>query len=299
MKKIHIICLADSNLCDLAILLKNKGCDVTISYCNLSTDDLTKLISNGLINNPEGWHPNLLSTECEYIIASSDIAFDNPEVVKAKELNINILSFAEYIFKKIKDKLRVIVKEPTSESSIIDIIFYVLKKNNMLFDYVVNNNHEIFNKEQSYSVNWSYDTRMAVLENNPKYSNIIKKPLNEYYRPHILVLSEIKDGESDSFKKLLSSIEKNGKLIYNENDKILSEFAESVREDITAIPFNQHSYIEEGNEISLKTRFGDFPIKNTSEEFLINLNAARITCRHMGIKDQDFYQAISEYSGKQ
>ena len=96
--------------------------------------------------------------------------------------------------------------------------------------------------------------------------------------------------------KLLSSIEKNGKLIYNENDKTLSELAIAVRDDITAIPFTQHTVIEDNSGYMLKTRFGNYPIKYTSDEFLINLNAARITCRHMGVKDKDFYQAISEYT---
>jgi UDP-N-acetylmuramate: L-alanyl-gamma-D-glutamyl-meso-diaminopimelate ligase len=30
--------------------------------------------------------------------------------------------------------------------------------------------------------------------------------------------------------------------------------------------------------------------------FLLNLNAARLACRQLGIKDADFYQALSEYS---
>ncbi len=296
MKRIHIISNADSNLCDLAVLLKNRGVEISMSYLNISAEDINKLQQCGLAHNPEGWHPLSLNFDCEYIIASSDLEADNPEIQRAKELNINILTFPEYIFKKIKDKLRVIVKEPESESSIIEMIFYVLEKNNLLFDYVVNNDSDLIHKNNLCTVNWSYDTRMAVIENNTSYSSVVKKPVNEYFRPHILVLSSLKDEEADSYRKLLSSIEKNGKLIYNENDTTLLKLAETVRDDITAIPFTQHKFIEDNSGCQLQTRFGNYKINYTTKDFLINLNAARITCRHMGVKDQDFYKAISEYS---
>ncbi len=296
MKKIHIISSADSNLCDLAILLKNRGVETTISYEGISVDDEFKLHQSGFSNPGAGWNTQYVTSECEYIIISSDIKSDNPEILRAKELNINIVPFAEYMFKKIKDKLRVIVKEGSSQRSIIEMIFFVLEKNNLLFDYVLNNENEINHQKSLRTVNWSYDTRLAVLENNSSYSTLVKKKLNEYYRPHILVLSSVNADEADSYQKLLSSIEKNGKLIYNENDGILLKLAESVRDDITAIPFTKHNLIEEPSGFSLKTRFGNYKVTNHSEEFLINLNAARITCRHMGVKDQDFYKAISEYN---
>ena len=62
------------------------------------------------------------------------------------------------------------------------------------------------------------------------------------------------------------------------------------------MPFGQHEIVEQEGQTFLHTRYGDYPIHIPNRFFLINLNAARLACRQLGIKDADFYQAISEYS---
>ena len=42
--------------------------------------------------------------------------------------------------------------------------------------------------------------------------------------------------------------------------------------------------------------FDLFLVYIPNDFFLLNLNAARLACRQLGIKDTDFYQALSEYS---
>ena len=54
--------------------------------------------------------------------------------------------------------------------------------------------------------------------------------------------------------------------------------------------------IEKDGATFLQTRYGDFPIHVPDSYFLTNLNAARLACRQLGVKDADFYRAISEYS---
>ena len=80
-------------------------------------------------------------------------------------------------------------------------------------------------------------------------------------------------------------------------DPALNQLAQDVRPDITAIPYTEHSFItKEDGKTYLDTRYGDYEVRIPDKYFLINLNAARLTCRQLGIKDADFYQAISEYS---
>ena len=54
--------------------------------------------------------------------------------------------------------------------------------------------------------------------------------------------------------------------------------------------------VEKEGKTYLQTRYGDFPGYIPDRFFLINLNAARLACRQLGVKDADFYQALSEYS---
>ena len=54
--------------------------------------------------------------------------------------------------------------------------------------------------------------------------------------------------------------------------------------------------VEKDGQTFLHTRYGDYPVRIPNRYFLINLNAARLACRQLGVKDADFYQALSEYS---
>ena len=54
------------------------------------------------------------------------------------------------------------------------------------------------------------------------------------------------------------------------------------------MPYDQHVVVEKEGKTYLQTRYGDFPIYIPDRFFLINLNAARLACRQLGVKDADF-----------
>ena len=93
-----------------------------------------------------------------------------------------------------------------------------------------------------------------------------------------------------------SSVERDGKIIYFESDDEACLLAKGVREDITAIPCAAHPVKMVNGETCLDTRFGDIPVYVPNDHFLVNLNAARLACRLLGVRDLDFYQGVSEYS---
>ena len=67
----------------------------------------------------------------------------------------------------------------------------------------------------------------------------------------------------------------------------------------TGMPYEtwaRRHVVEKEGKTYLQTRYGDFPVYIPDRFFLINLNAARLACRQLGVKDADFYQALSEYS---
>ncbi|MGL4293917.1 MAG: Mur ligase family protein [Bacteroidales bacterium] len=302
MKRVHIISVGDSRLCDLAIAFKAKGHQVTCSGADIIEPVRMKLLKHDLLPQKEGWCPEVLDKDYDYVIPANTLSLDNPELQRAKELNLLILSFPEYIYQRVKNKSRILVSSSKGKDSIINIMYYALRKNNILFDYVF---AEGIDDEPALS--WSYDARMAILEDDTTFSPFIKKQINEYYRPHIFVLSDVAREKSDvsqeeykqSLKRMLSSIERDGKFIYKQQDPLLAEMAalaEQVREDVTAMPYAEHAIRESEEDIFLTSRFGDFRIGRQTPEFLENLNAARIACRQLGLQDKDFYEAVSAYS---
>ena len=79
-------------------------------------------------------------------------------------------------------------------------------------------------------------------------------------------------------------------------DTQVSQLAQDVRDDITAIPFDTIKVVEREGQTFLQTRFGDFPVRMPNRFFLVNLHAAQLVCRQLGVKDALFYQALSAYS---
>ena len=39
-----------------------------------------------------------------------------------------------------------------------------------------------------------------------------------------------------------------------------------------------------------------YPVYVPDDDFLVNVNAARLACRQLGVKDTDFYQAIADFT---
>ncbi|MDO5571171.1 MAG: UDP-N-acetylmuramate--alanine ligase [Bacteroidales bacterium] len=301
MKRVHFMSIGDPHLCELAIAMKDKGFEVSCSGVDIMEPVRGKLIEHSLLPEKEGWFPEKLDGDYDFVIPANDVSVDNPEFIRSKELNLLILSYPEYIFSRIKNKSRILVFGNNNKNEVIKMILYSMHKHNYLLDYIVSPTLGI-----EPSLLWNYDSRMAVLEDDKTFSPFIKKQINEYYRPHILVLTDFtfqkensllsEEQYIESLKRLISSIERDGKLIYNEKDSTLSYLASLVRDDITAMPYSLHAYKEENQEMFITSRFGDFKVNKVDSSFLENLNAARNVCKQMGLKDKDFYEAVSEYS---
>ena len=62
---------------------------------------------------------------------------DNPEMLKAKGLNIPIYSYPEYIYEQSKNKKRVVIGGSHGKTSITAMILHVLQNLNINCDFMV------------------------------------------------------------------------------------------------------------------------------------------------------------------
>ena len=187
MKKVHIISIGDPHLAELAILMKAKGYEVTCSGKDIMEPVRGKLEKFNLLPEQDGWFPEKLNNKYDFIIPANNITVDNTELWRAKELDCLVLSYPEYIYARIKNKTRILVIGDENKDDVLKKIFFVMKKLNLLFDYVVS---DTLGYEPA--VRWWYDARMAIIEDDKTYLSFIKKQINEYYRPHILLLIDAK-----------------------------------------------------------------------------------------------------------
>lgn len=303
MRKVHLISITEPVVLDLAFAIREKGYEVSASGNLLSDEEIVHVKEAGITCHGNGWFPEKLTKDIQFVVLGATVRQDNPELVRAKELGLLLMSIPEFIFQRTKSKTRIVVSGSRGKKSIISMIVFALKRQRMSFDYALSSDIDTLPNK----VGLSYAARIAIIEGDEHVTSALENRFRlEFYRPHIAIISNIDWTKSadhntlesyiSTYRNFTTSIEREGKLIYFGADQIVSELAAQVREDITAIPYDTHTIIQEDGVTMLNTRYGNFPVNVPNEYFLTNLNAARLACRHLGVKDADFYKAISDYS---
>lgn len=303
MRKVHLISVTEPLVLDLALAIHEKGYEVSVSGDGITEEVVAKLRAAGCTCHGNGWFPERLIKDSNFVVLGATVKQDNPELIKAKELGLLILSIPEFIFQRTKEKTRVVVAGSRGKKTIISMIVCALQRQKLVFDYALTSEVALLPNR----VRMSYEARIALIEGDEHVTSALEKRFQlEFYRPHIAILTNLSwtpdtdhatpDAYYDTFRSFTKLIEREGKLIYFEGDRMVKQLAENVREDITAIPYGEHAVIKKDGATFLQTRYGDFPIRIADSYFLTNLNAARLACRQLGVKDADFYRALSEYS---
>ena len=102
--RIHLIAIGGSAMHNMALALHHKGFKVTGSDDAIFEPSKGRLEKYGLLPNEMGWFPQKITTDLDAIILGMHAREDNPELNKAKELNIPIFSYPEYIYEQSKNK---------------------------------------------------------------------------------------------------------------------------------------------------------------------------------------------------
>ena len=303
MRKVHLISVTEPLVLDLALALREKGYEVSASGCGLTEEMIGRLHNAGCTCYGDGWFPEKLIKDIHSVVLGAKVKQDNPELLRAKELGMLIQSIPEFIFQRTRSKTRVVVAGSRGKKTIISMMVCALRRQKLAFDYALTSKVDSLPNR----IHLSYEARIALIEGDEHITSALDKRFQlEFYRPHIAILTNLSwSTETDhatpeaylsTYQSFSVSIEREGKLIYFGGDDTVSQLAGDVRSDITAIPFEEHPVVEKDGQTFLHTRYGDYPVRIPNRYFLINLNAARLACRQLGVKDAYFYQALSEYS---
>ena len=303
MRKVHLISVTEPLVLDLALALREKGYEVSASGRGLTEEVMEKLHNAECICYGDGWFPEKIDKDIHAVVLGAEVRLDNPELMRVKELGILTQSIPEFIFQRTRSKTRVVVAGSRGKKTIISMIVRALRRQKLAFDYALSSEVDSLPNR----VHLSYEARIALIEGDEHVTSALDKRFQlEFYRPHIAILTNLSwSAETDhatpeaylsTYRSFSTSIEREGKLIYFGGDPAVNQLAQEVRSDITAIPYDQHPVVERDGQVFLPTRYGDYPVRIPNRYFLINLNAARLACRQLGVKDADFYAALSEYS---
>ncbi len=113
---------------------------------------------------------------------------ENPELIKAKELGLRIMSFPEYIYEQTKTKKRIVVAGSHGKTTTTAMIMHVFKHAGIKFDYMVGSSIDGYET----MVGLSDESKFAVLEGDEYLTSPIdRRPKFHLYMPDIAVLNGI------------------------------------------------------------------------------------------------------------
>lgn len=300
---IHLIAVGGSAMHNLAIALKEKGYHVTGSDDEIFEPSKSRLARHGLLPSYQGWNPDKITPQLDAVILGMHAREDNPELQRAKELGVKIYSYPEFLYEHTKDKKRVVIAGSHGKTTITSMVLHVLKTWGMSFDFMVGAQIEGFDTMVHLS-----DAPIAIFEGDEYLTSPIdKRPKFIWYKPHIAVISGIAwdhinvfptfEIYTQQFRDFLESMEENGVVFYADSDPVLKEVVHRAHRRLHREPYGAHAHSLRDNITYLITQWGVYPLQIFGTHNLYNLNAARLVCNKLGIRDDQFYKAIITFKG--
>ena len=184
------------------------------------------------------------------------------------------------------------------------MILHVLNYHDKEVDFMVGAQLEGFET----MVHLTQENEFVLLEGDEYLSSPIdRRPKFHLYKPNIALLSGIAwdhinvfpsfENYVEQFSIFTDSLTNGGIMVYNEEDLIVKEVVELSENHIKKYPYSTPPHRVENGITYLETPEGDLPLEIFGNHNLQNLAGAKWICQHMGVDEDDFYEAIASFKG--
>ncbi len=302
--RVHFIAIGGSAMHNLALALHNKGYEITGSDDVIFEPSKSRLSAQGLLPEHEGWFPEKIHHQLDAVILGMHAKSDNPELLKAQKLDLKIYSYPEFLYEQSKGKTRVVIGGSHGKTTITSMILHVLNYHNIDVDFMVGAQLDGFDR----MVHLTEYNDFIVLEGDEYLSSPVdRRPKFHLYKPHIALLSGIAwdhinvfpsyEEYVDQFRIFIDTIVEGGSLSYNEEDTELNQLVEASENTIRKIAYHTPDYDVDKGRTFLQTEEGPLPVEIFGQHNMNNLAGAKWICQHMGVDEDDFYEAITSFKG--
>jgi UDP-N-acetylmuramate: L-alanyl-gamma-D-glutamyl-meso-diaminopimelate ligase len=301
---IHLIATGGAVMHNLAIALHLKGYKVSGSDDEIFEPSKTRLEKYGLLPKKYGWYPERIKPELDAVIVGMHARSDNPELKRAQELNIKIFSFPEYLYEQTKNKKRIVIAGSHGKTTITSMIMHVLKESGKKFDYMVGSQLEGFEA----MVSLSEESEIAIFEGDEYLTSPIdKRPKFLHYHADIGLISGIAWDHMnvfpdfgiyvDQFAMFIRSINKEGVLIYNQDDEETNKLVETELCSPVVDPYKaiEYSISKKGTVINFNGR--SYNLNIFGRHNMENLSGALKVCQALAIDQEQFLHSMQSFKG--
>ncbi|MDB9874360.1 Mur ligase family protein [Flavobacteriaceae bacterium] len=301
---VHFIAIGGAAMHNLALALHHKGMQVTGSDDTIFEPSKSRLNAAGLLPASFGWFSEKITKNTDAVVLGMHAKEDNPELLKAQELGLKIYSYPEFLYEQSKHKTRVVIGGSHGKTTITAMILHVLNYHDIEVDYMVGAQLEGFD----VMVKLTDDADFMVLEGDEYLSSPIdRRPKFHLYQPNIALLSGIAwdhinvfptfENYLEQFKIFVNSITVGGSISYNTEDEQVKTIVEASDNQIRKFPYQTPEHTIEDGVTYLETEEGPLPLEIFGAHNLNNLAGSKWICQQMGVDQDDFYEAISSFSG--
>lgn len=303
-KRIHFIASGGSIMHSLAIALKQSGNNVSGSDDHFYEPSKSKLAAHGLLPENEGWDADRITEDIDFVVLGMHAKADNPELLRAQELGIQVYSFPEYIYEASKNKQRIVIAGSHGKTTITAMIMHVLKNIGKEFDYMVGAQLAGFENMVKIS-----NAPIIIIEGD-EYTTSPLDPTPKFlhYQHHIGLISGIAwdhfnvyptiDDYVKQFELFADASSKAGTLVFCEEDNLASMIiSQKDRADVINLPYRAHDHVVREGKTSLRLPDGELPLEVFGNHNMQNLSGALTLLKRLGVTEDQFYQAIFTFKG--
>jgi len=301
---IHFIAIGGSAMHNLAIALSRKGAKVTGSDDEIFEPSRTRLEKQGILPDVIGWFPEKINSTIDAVILGMHARDDNPELLKAKELNIPVFSYPEYLYEQSKDKKRIVIGGSHGKTTITSMLLHVMNVLKIEVDYMVGAQLEGYD----CMVRLSDTAKVMILEGDEYLSSPIdRRPKFHLYHPDVAIISGIAwdhinvfpnfDNYVEQFDIFCSLIQPNGTLIYNTEDEEVNKLGKKYASVTKAVPYATPDYDVTENGTLLKFEGRTYELQIFGGHNLQNLMGAMFLAKEIGVDPHDFFTAVKTFTG--
>ncbi|HNQ62249.1 MAG TPA: Mur ligase family protein [Bacteroidia bacterium] len=303
-KRVHFIAIGGAAMHNIALALSQNGDIVTGSDDEIAEPSLSRLRMSGLLPDKVGWYPEKIHEDLDAVVLGMHARKDNPELIRAQELGLNIYSYPEYLYEHSKDKLRVVIGGSHGKTTITSMVLFVLKKFGITFDFMVGAKLDGFDTMVQLS-----DAPIIVLEGDEYLSSPIDpRPKFHLYKADIGLISGIAwdhvnvfptyHSYLEQFRIFAEAIPSEGSLVYCSGDNEVNKLIKNSTIKASAIAYSipKHEIVN-GITNLLRDNGTKVPLKVFGDHNLMNIEGARNICQLLGISNEQFFRAIGEFKG--
>lgn len=303
---VHFIAIGGAAMHNLALALHHQGHTVTGSDDAIHDPSRSRLADAGLLPDAMGWQPERIHAGIDKVILGMHARQDNPELARAQELGLSVVSYPEFLFDAARDKQRVVVAGSHGKTSITAMLLHVMHRLGRTPDFMVGAQLTGFDRMVRLT-----DAPDMLLEGDEYLSSPMDlTPKFHWYHPHLTMVTGVAwdhinvfpdpDVYRAQFEEYLRRVEPNGCVVWCAEDRELERAVQAVaptRTDIEWVPYTTPRHTLVDGTLHIDTDDGPKPLQMVGAHNVLNLAGAMALGERWGVSPSDFVEAVSDFTG--